>query len=305
MMVGFSPSSIGRALAILDLLVEHSEGLALSVIAERIDQPKSATHRFLSVLMEHRYVTQLDDKRYALSMRFASMGLRFLDEVSLTDVCQPVLNQLASDTGELVRLAVLEADKLIVIAKAQGATSHLRYEPSNGGEIAAFAGAGGQIWLAQLPDAEAMRIARAAGLGRRDLQSTAPRTEAELRKNLKLARERGYGQQIEAVEIGIAAVAVPLIEYRDGSPRVLGSLSIAGPTSRMSVERMRDMVPAMKVAAKKLVELWPARQRATVLELVGTISPASKDVASDNGVASKKKWTKTKWKSSPQKKQVG
>jgi DNA-binding IclR family transcriptional regulator len=289
--VGFSPSNIGRALAILELLVEHPEGLALALISERIDQPKSATHRLLAALMESRYVAQLDDKRYALTMRVASMGLRFLDEAALTDVCQPVLNRLARDTCELVRMAVLEAEQLIVVAKAQGATSYLRYEPSNGGEIAAFASAAGQIWLAQLPDAEAMRIARAAGLGRHDLEPSAPRTEIELRKYLKQARERGFGQQIGAVEAGIAAVAVPLIAHTAASSRVIGTLSVAGPTSRMSVERMRDMVPAMKVAAADLVELWPTQQRLAALQLVADCYSPTTQMAPKRGAENRKRST--------------
>jgi DNA-binding IclR family transcriptional regulator len=285
--VGFSPSNIGRALAILELLVEHPEGLALAVISERIDQPKSAAHRLLTVLMESRYVAQLDDKSYALTMRFASMGMRFLDEAALTDVCQPVLNRLARDTKELVRMAVLEAERLIVVAKAQGAISYLRYEPSNGGEIAVFASASGQIWLAQLPDTEAIRIARAAGLGRHDLETSAPRTKTELLRNLKQARERGFGQQIGAVEPGIAAVAVPLIAHKDSSSCVIGTLSIAGPISRMSVERLRDMVPNMKVAAADLVELWPARQRLAAQQLVNGDSPPSRKTVPNHGAKRK------------------
>ena len=53
----------------------------------------------------------------------ASMGLSFLSKSGVVDVSQPVIHRLAQVTGELVRLAIVDGERLTLVAKAQGARS--------------------------------------------------------------------------------------------------------------------------------------------------------------------------------------
>jgi DNA-binding IclR family transcriptional regulator len=43
-----------------------------------------------------------------------------------------VINRLAQETEELVRLAVVDGERLTLVAKAQGARSGLLYDPDMG-----------------------------------------------------------------------------------------------------------------------------------------------------------------------------
>ena len=60
-------------------------------------------------------------------MRFAVIGYRYFGKAGLVDLCQPVLDRLAARTGELARLAVVEAGRLVFVANAQGAQTGVRY----------------------------------------------------------------------------------------------------------------------------------------------------------------------------------
>ena len=247
----------------IELLADHSEGLPLQSIADEIGQPKGATHRTLSALAAHGFVGQFaDNKRYALTLRLAAIGIKLLEASKLPEVCQPILERLAGVTGELARLAVVENERLIVVAKAQGTRSDLRYDPSNRRDIAVFATAAGLAWLAQLPDTEAVRISLAAGLGRDDLEPPAARTRKQLLQRLNRTRERGYGLQIDEAEAFVSAVALPIFEQSD-TQTVVGTISVAGPSWRMPEDRLEAIVPMIREAVAEVSAIWSVRRRTT------------------------------------------
>jgi len=168
-------SLIERALGLLELLASDARGLPLQQLADRLDIPKSAAHRMLAELIRLGYVRQDDDtSRYRLSTRLAALGFRFLASSGVVDLVQPVLDGLARETGELVRLGVIEGDRQTWIAKSQGATSGLRYDPDMGREAPLFYTASGHAWLASLSDKAALALVERQGVGAaRDFQRAA------------------------------------------------------------------------------------------------------------------------------------
>jgi IclR family acetate operon transcriptional repressor len=72
---------------------------------------------------------------------------------------------------------------------------------------------------------------------------------ARLREKLEMVRQRGYGLDNEEFEEGIHAVAVPV---RDIEGNVIAQMSILGPTSRLTPERIPDIAQALKEAASAI-----------------------------------------------------
>jgi DNA-binding IclR family transcriptional regulator len=260
--------SAGRVLAILELLVDAApgdgQGLPLSLIAQRLDLPLSATHRLLAALVERHYARQNPvTEKYEATLNVAALGLRLLNNTRLADMYQPVLDDLAEATGELVRLAVLEDDRLIWIARAQGARSSIRYDPVSGQEVPLHATAMGKAWLATLPEDEALRIAAVAGFGG-DLGPAVITTVAGLRSELRRTRERGFGMVRDEAEPGISAIAMVVRDAsrragRAADPPVVGCVSIGGPTFRLSHDRLLGFLPPLRAAVERLSSLWAVR----------------------------------------------
>ena len=80
------------------------------------------------------------------------MGLSFLSKTGVVDIAQPVIDRLAEATEELVRLAIVDGQRLTLVAKAQGARSGLRYDPDMGIELQLSCSAAGHAWLMTLPE---------------------------------------------------------------------------------------------------------------------------------------------------------
>jgi IclR family acetate operon transcriptional repressor len=254
-----SALSADRVLAILEMLVTVSEGVSLSRVAQELDLPLSATHRLLAVLVKRNYARQDPaTEQYEPTLAVATLGIRLLANTRLSDVYQPILDELAEATGELVRLAVLDGEKLTWIARAQGATSSIRYDPVSGHDVPLYATAMGKAWLATLPDAEALRIANAAGFTGA-LGPNAVANAAQLAEHLRQTRERGYGLVSEEAEPGISAIAMVVRDGPGASGVPVGCISIGGPSFRVSQDRLIGFVPKLRQAVDQLSALWPLR----------------------------------------------
>jgi DNA-binding IclR family transcriptional regulator len=155
---------VQRCLDILELLADAPGGLALSAIGAALGLPKSATHRFLAALADRGFVRQNPASlHYALTLKLAALGFRHLSGTRLDEVCQPVLDRLAAESGELVRLAVVDGEGMTWVAKAQGAHSGLRYDPDMGRDVVLHVTASGRAWLATLNESAALALVARRG----------------------------------------------------------------------------------------------------------------------------------------------
>ena len=113
-------SVLERTLGILELLSQQGQGVELAVLAEQLNMPKSAAHRLLADLVRCGYVRQTREMgEYVLTTKLVSMGLTYLSKSGVVDVAQPLIDRLAEQTGELVRLSVVDGDRLTWVARAQ------------------------------------------------------------------------------------------------------------------------------------------------------------------------------------------
>jgi len=256
-------AAVDRALKLMEALAGEPDGVDLSLLADRLGLPFSATHRLLGTLAERGFVRQdPHSDAYGLTLKLAQLAFRDLDSRGLPDAGQIVLDRLASATQEYCRLAVVEGGELIWIARAQGATAGLRYEPPMGAGPVLHATATGKAWLASLPEAEALRIVFAHGFD--GAGRTGPNALGDvdaLRAHLDETRRRGFAVAVEEGEIGIVAMATTFRAGPDPAAPVAGTLSVAGPLPRMPEERRPAIAEALLRAAEAMTGIWPLRRR--------------------------------------------
>src|SRR5258705_2220319 len=124
-----------RTLGILEYLAANAEGAPMASIADHLAIPRSAAHRLLADLSRCGYVRQTRKHGdYVLTTKLVSLGLSYLSSSGIVDVAQPLLDRLAETSGELVRLSVVDGERLTWVARAQGALRGLRYEPDIGSD---------------------------------------------------------------------------------------------------------------------------------------------------------------------------
>ena len=76
---------VERVLDILTLLADHPEGLPISDVSRRLDLPKSAVHRLLTILVRRGLAVQDEySQRYCMTVMLAAIGFRFLAASGIT-----------------------------------------------------------------------------------------------------------------------------------------------------------------------------------------------------------------------------
>ena len=244
-------STLERSLGILEYLSKYPEGMSLADIADDLKLPRSACHRLLNELMRCGYVRQpREHGDYGLTTKLAALGLSYLSGSGIVDIAQPLIDRLASISGELVRLAIVDGERLTFVAKAQGARFGLRYDPDMGIDVRLSCSAGGHAWLMTLSDERAIEIVARQGFGDpKNYGPKAPTTIKALTKILADDRKRGFSMINEMYSPGMTAMAAPVQRQGD---EAIGVITIAGPLVRLTEARMLELAGDLQAAASEL-----------------------------------------------------
>ena len=245
--------TVERVLRILEALAQEPQGIALAELAHEVALPKSACHRLLSELTRCGYVRQVRDHGdYTLTTKLPALGLSFLGGAGIVDIAQPIIDRLAEASGELVRLAIVDGDRLTFVAKAQGARSGLRYDPDMGIDVRLSCSAGGHAWLMTLSEERATELVARQGFGNpKEFGPKAPTTFKALMKILDEDRKRGFSMIVEQYAPGMTAMAAPVLQ-QPASRSAVGVITIAGPLLRLTPQRMTELGRPLLEATRQL-----------------------------------------------------
>src|ERR1700722_8908546 len=235
-------AAIDRGAELLVRVLESPEPAALTDLAKAAGIPKSTASRLLSAL-ERRGLVEQDGERGRLRpgpaiLRVAERGLvgRNLVELSAGS-----LESLGEDTGETINLAVPGPPGVGPLPRV--AWSH-------------FLGAG--QWVGPAVDYHCTAVGKvflafgSAALPSEPLQVMTAHTVTDLRQlsaELKLVRVRRFAAAVDELELGLAAIAAPVI---GAGGNVIAALSISGPTTRMSPSRIDELEPRLVDEAQTL-----------------------------------------------------
>ena len=225
--------AIDRAAELLVRVVESGRPLAVGELAAHTGLPKSTTSRLVGAL-ERRGLVQRSVDRGRLSP--GPVLLRFAHRdggQSLVELAGPVLEHVARETRETINLAVpgpLGAEHLSQHDSAHfvGVTNWV------GRRVPHHVAANGKVFMAFGAAPVPPRLERFTP------QTITSRTV--LAAELEAVRGRGYATAVDELELGLAAMAAPV---RDAGDEVVAALSISGPTSRLTAERIERLAPLL------------------------------------------------------------
>jgi DNA-binding IclR family transcriptional regulator len=136
------------------------------------------------------------------------------------------------------------------------------YQPKMTGRVFLHSTAVGKAWLATMTDDEAARAGLASGLGKPGIGGPrAVRSVSALLKEIHLTRKRGYATAVEEAERGVTALAVVVLAAR--TKRVIGTLSIAGPITRVTPATYEANYQLLRKAGERLSTIWPVTDPTT------------------------------------------
>ena len=243
-----------RTMETLELVAEAAEGLTVLQLAAALGADKSVASRMLSSLVSSGYVTRdpVSD-RHSLSLKLFGLALRNTGRTGFPVVCEPSLQRLSEELGELVQLSAVDDDHLVLVSHSQ-AKHRLSVMPMPGRSYPPHATSSGKAWLASMTNERALAIALRNGLVA--LTEKTITTLDGLLAELDRVREAGFATHDGEAAEGIRAVACAIGQERFGA--VVGTVAVSAPSSRVSPEQMAELAPAVERCAREIEAVWPA-----------------------------------------------
>jgi DNA-binding IclR family transcriptional regulator len=236
--------SLDRALTVLlEIAARGGRGMTLSECAGALGYSKPTTHRILQTLTRRDFL-RLDEERgtFTLGVTNLRLGIEFLESIDLRREALPMLRALAESTGETAHLGRLSGTDVVYIEKVE--SSHaVRMYSRVGDTMPAYSTGVGKAILAFLDEAELDRHLP-ADLAPRTVNTITDR--GALREELERTRERGFSFDDVENENGIRCTGAPIFDH---SGRVQAAISVAGPATRMTVERLDELGPVVRAHA--------------------------------------------------------
>ena len=249
-----SVQSVDRALTILEVLAREGEA-GVTEIAAGLGVHKSTAFRLLATLEAHRLVEQVGDRgRYRLGVGNLRLAGATTARLDLVTEARPVCRQLAADTGETVNITVRSETSALYLDQVVG-NSAVQSHNWVGQHIPLHATSNGKVLLSELTDAELKAALRE--LPRFTDSTVTSRTR--LREELAAAREAGYAVAVDELEVGLTAAAAPI---RSAHGDVIASMSLSGPTFRLTDDRLEEVLPLLVGAATEVSHRLGWGQRA-------------------------------------------
>ncbi len=239
----YNVRAVERALQILGCFDQDHLAQGVSEIAHAVGLHKATTHRIVMTLVNYGYLERADDGKYRLGMRLADLGFRVIGGLDLRRAAYPFMTQLVERWDETCDLGVFDHGQVFYIEVVRS-HQQLLIASAVGQRLAAHATASGKLFLAHLPPDEVDAI-----LSRplRALTTKTVTSPVELRRQLEVIRRQGYGFDEEENEVGIRAVSAPICD-QEGS--VVAVMSMPGPTSRMTPDRVTAIIESLKEASE-------------------------------------------------------
>lgn len=219
-----------------------ADALTLSEVARTAGMTRATARRFLLTLADLGYV-RFDGRLFRLTPKVLELGYAYLSGLSLPDVAEPHLEQLARRTHESSSVCVLDGRDIVYVARV--ATSRIMtVDIKIGTRFPAYATSMGRVLLAGLAPQELddyvanLRICRLTERTVADVD--------ELRAVLDTVREQGWALVDQELEAGLRSLAVP-VHDSDGS--VIAAANISMHANRVSAERARtEFLPLLRSA---------------------------------------------------------
>jgi DNA-binding IclR family transcriptional regulator len=243
--------SVDRALVILEMLAADGD-LGVTEMARTLDVHKSTVSRLVATLEEHGLVEQLSDRgRYQLSLGVVRLAGAARGRLDLVTESRGLSRALAAETGETVNLVILSGRETLYLDQASSGSA-LQIHNWLGKRNPLHATANGRVLLAWLPEAEVTSTLSDLIQVDGSLPSHTEVTVTDptvLTSALAAVREQGYSVVVDELELGLTAVAAPV---RGMGGSVIASLSVSGPSFRLTGERLEATIGPLLAAAAEV-----------------------------------------------------
>lgn len=243
-----STGTLGKAMAVLEIVAASDEPMRFTDILPLSDQPRGTLHRQLSHLVDEGLLALGSGRTYTLGLRLLRLAAQSWADNRFRLVAEPHLRQLHRSTGGTVHLGVLSGAEVVYLDKIEG-NQTVRMHSQIGKASPAHCTGVGKAALSCLPDERLVPLVEAMPFHRFTPATIA--TPQELLDEIARIRREGVAYDLEEHEPGIGCVAAPVYTADRG---LVAAVSVTGPRYGMDPDDLSHWARAVRMAAGAITE---------------------------------------------------
>ncbi|MGR5286431.1 IclR family transcriptional regulator [Vibrio maritimus] len=240
-------STLDRVLQVL-AIVAHSRGqLNRESIAEQLSMPTASANKLINQLISLGHLQENIIGRVIAGPNLQSLSHDILKNQRFSEQRTSVLQRLSDTIGETCGISVPNGIEMIYFERVN-CNWPLQINLAEGSPVPIAASASGKLYLSSLEPEIRENVVQHMGL-------TAHTPKTITNENLFLVElerieAQGFGEDNEEFVDGMVAVSVPI-----GSEALhFGYLFCHAPSFRVSLEALKQHIPAMKSAAQEILD---------------------------------------------------
>jgi len=240
--------AVSHALDLLEQFHGEVDELGVTELSKRLKLHKNNVFRLLATLESRGYIEQNKaTENYRLGLKALELGQTFIKQMGLLRQAKPILEKVVKECNETSYVAIFK-EGFVVYLDVVETDLTVRVVSRVGSRLPSYCTAAGKVHLAYMSDEEIDAL-----LPSKELKPYTPTTYSDrekLKKDLRKVADDGFSLDNEELDPGVRCVAAPI---RDYTRRIVGALSISGPSMRFSDERIEnELVPLIRQAADEL-----------------------------------------------------
>jgi IclR family pca regulon transcriptional regulator len=246
--------SLARGLSVLRAFDAEHTRLGLTDIANRTSMSRAAARRLVMTL-EHLGYVRSNGREYVLSPSVLELGFGYLGSLNLTDLAQPLLEDLARAVNQSSSMAVLDGQSIVYVLRVPGRRI-MSVTLGVGARLPAFSASMGRVLLSGLDEAALdawLRDCHPTRLTAHTVTDT-----QRLRRIVEEVRHQGYAYVEQELELGLCSMAVP-VHNADG--RIATAINVSFPYHPDAArEADRTILPQLKLTAAAIENFMPSHR---------------------------------------------
>ncbi len=240
--------AVSHALDLLEQFHDDIDELGVTELSKRLKLHKNNVFRLLATLESRGYIEQNKaTENYRLGLKALELGQTFIKQMGLLRQAKPILERMVEKSNETSYVAIYKENHIVYLDVIETNLT-VRVVSRVGSRLPAYCTASGKVHMAHMSEEELDEL-----LATMKFTQHTPSTIADadtMHKALEQVRKNGYAIDDEELDPGVRCIAAPI---RDYTRRIVGAISISGPSMRISNERIKEeLVPLILTSAADL-----------------------------------------------------
>lgn len=240
----YSVKTVELILSILEIFATNEHRLVTpALLSAELSITKNKAYRLISTLESKGFIER--DKSsgaYRIGLLSIALSQKILKHSTIIDHAHPIIEQLARKHDEAVYLTVLKGEEVVFIDMVD-CSQPVRTASMIGNRFPLFSNAAGKLL-------KALESSDVEGLFKQKGRNAKKIDFSPLINELSDIRNKGVAVDYGGLGEGVISVAVAV---RDYAGKVVGALTLLGPSFRLLTERLEnEVIPSLLESAESL-----------------------------------------------------